>query len=50
MSGKLSCSQSKTSGEKVANNLIVKPIIGTKYQLGLGEKKTTTKKLERKVS
>ena len=45
--GKLSSSKSKTFGEKVAKNLIVKPIIGTKYQLGLGKKK---KRLERKVS
>ena len=34
--GKLSSGESKTFGEKVAKNLIVKPIIGTKYQLGLG--------------
>ena len=37
MLGKLSSSESKTFGEKVAKNLIVKPIIGTKYQLGLGK-------------
>ena len=36
---KLSSSESKTSGEKVAKSLIVKPIIATKYQLGLGKKK-----------
>ena len=39
MLGKLSSSESKTFGEKVAKTLIVKPIIGTKYQLGLGKKK-----------
>ena len=39
MLGKLSSSESKTFGEKVAKKLIVKPIIGTKYQLGLGKKK-----------
>ena len=38
MLGKLSSSESKTFGEKAAKNLIVKPIIGTKYQLGLGKK------------
>ena len=38
MLGKLSSSESKTFGEKVANDLIVKPIIGTKYQIGLGKK------------
>ena len=32
-------SKSKTFGEKVTKNLIVKPIIGTKYKLGLGKKK-----------
>ena len=37
--GKLSSSESKTFGEKLAKHLIVKPIIGTKYQLGLGKKK-----------
>ena len=39
MLGKLSSSESKKSktfGEKVAKNLIVKPITGIKYQLGLG--------------
>ena len=36
MLGKLSSSESKIFGEKVPKNLIVKPIIGTKYQLGLG--------------
>ena len=46
MLGQLSSSESKSSGEKVAKNVIVKPIIGTKYQLGLGKKKM----LERKVS
>ena len=45
MLGKLSSSESKTFGEKVAKNLIVKPIISTKYQLGLGKKK---KRKERK--
>ena len=39
MLGKLSSSESKTFGAKVAKTLIVKPIIGTKYQLGLGKKK-----------
>ena len=39
MLGKLFSSESKTFGEKVAKDLIVKPIIGTKYQLGLGKKK-----------
>ena len=38
MLGKLSSSESKTFGEKAAKSLIVKPIIGTKYQLGLSEK------------
>ena len=36
--GKLSSSESKTFGEKVANILIVKPILGIKYQLSLGKK------------
>ena len=36
--GKLSSSESKTFGKNIANNLIVIPIIGTKYQLGLGKK------------
>ena len=35
--GKLSSSESKTFRKKVAKYLIVKPIIGTKYQLGLGK-------------
>ena len=39
MLGKLSSSESKTFRGKVAKNLIVKPITGTKYQLGLGKKK-----------
>ena len=39
MLGKLSSSESKTFGEKIAKILIVKPIIGTKYRLGLGKKK-----------
>ena len=39
MLGKLSSSESKTFGEKVAKNLIGKPIIGTKCQLGLGKKR-----------
>ena len=34
MLGKFSSSESKIFGEKVAKNLILKPIIGTKYQLG----------------
>ena len=38
MLDKLSSGESKTFRQKVAKNLIVKPIIGTKYQLGLGEK------------
>ena len=33
MLGKLSSSESKTFREKVVKHLIVKPIIGTKYQL-----------------
>ena len=41
--GKLSSSESKTFGEKVAKHLIVKPIIGTKYQRGLGKKKYSWK-------
>ena len=41
--GKLSSSESKTFGEKVAKNSTVKPIIGTKYQLGLGKKKNSWK-------
>ena len=44
MLGKLSSSESKTFGEKVAKSSIVKPIIGTKYQLGLGNKKKNKKK------
>ena len=44
MLGKLSSSEKKTLGEKVANTLIVKPIIGTKYQLGLGKKKKIARK------
>ena len=43
MLGKLSPSESKTFGEKVAKDLIVKPIIGTKYQLGLGKKNNNWK-------
>ena len=39
MLGKLSSGESKTFGEKEAKHLIVKPIIGTKYQLGLGKNK-----------
>ena len=39
MPGKLSSSESKTFGGNVAKYLIVKPIIGTKYQPGLGKKK-----------
>ena len=35
-------------GEKEAQNLIVKPIIGTKYQLGLGKKKKKKKEKEKK--
>ena len=38
MLGKLPSSESKTFGRKVAKHLIVNPIIGTKYQLGLGKK------------
>ena len=45
MLGKLSSSESKTFGEKVAKNLIVKPIIGTKYQLGLGKQNSWKEKL-----
>ena len=44
MLGKLSSSASKKFGEKVAKNLIVKPITGTKYQLGLGKKKEKKEK------
>ena len=44
MLGKLSSSESKTFGEKVAKKLIVKPIIGTKYQLGFCKKKKKKKK------
>ena len=43
MLGKLSSSESITFGEKVAKNLIVKPIIGTKYKLGLGKTKNSWK-------
>ena len=43
MLSKLS-SESKTFGEKVAKKSIVKPIIGTKYQLGLGKKNIAGKK------
>ena len=38
MLGKLSSSESKSFGEKAAKQLKVKPIIGTKHQLGLGKK------------
>ena len=31
-------SKSKTFGEKITKNLIVKPVIGTKYKLRLGKK------------
>ena len=41
---KLSSSKSKTFGEKVAKDLIVKLIIGTKNQFGLGKKKKKKKK------
>ena len=49
--GKLSSSESETFGEKKAkkkkkkkkNKLIVKPIIGTKYHLGLGKKNKSWK-------
>ena len=44
MLGKVSSSENKIYGEKVAKNLIVKPIIGTKYQCGLGKKKIAGKK------
>ena len=44
MLGKLSSNDSKTFGEKVAKKLIVKPVVGTKYQLGLGKKKIDGKK------
>ena len=44
MFGILSSSESKTFGEKVAKNLIVKLITGTKYQLGLVKKKIAGKK------
>ena len=39
MLSKLSSSESKTFEEQVAIHLIVKPIFGTKYKLGLGKKK-----------
>ena len=45
MLDKLSSSKNKTFGEKVAKHLIVKPIIGTKYQLGLGKKNSWKEKL-----
>ena len=45
MLGKLSSSECKTFREKIAKNLIVKPIIGTKYQLGLGKKTSWKEKL-----
>ena len=48
MLGKLSSSKSKTFGEKLAKNLIVKPIIGTKYQLGLSVWVKKKKKKRRK--
>ena len=40
----LSSSENKTFGVEIAKHLIVKPIIGTKYQLGLGKKKKKKKK------
>ena len=48
MLGKLSFSERKTFGENVAKNLIVKPIIGTKYHLGLGKKKKKKKNAGKK--
>ena len=36
---KVSSSESKTFGGKVAKNIIAKPIIGTKCKLGLDKKK-----------
>ena len=48
MLGKLSSSESKTFGEKVAKHLIVKPIIGTKYQLCLGKKKNKKERKRKK--
>ena len=36
---KLKSSKSKTFGEKVAKNLVVKPVITAKYKLGLGSSK-----------
>ena len=48
MLGKVSFRESKIFGEKVAKNLIVKPIIGTKYQLGLDKKKKKKKKAGKK--
>ena len=45
MLGKLSSRESKTFGEKIVKQLIVKPIIGTKYQLGLVKKKSWKEKL-----
>ena len=44
MLDKLSSSESKIFGGTLAKKLIVKPIIGTKYQLGLGKKKIARKK------
>ena len=35
----LKSSKSKTIGEKIAKNLIVKPVISAKYKLGLGNSK-----------
>ena len=48
MLGKLSSSESKTFGEKLAKTLIVKPIIGTKYQLGWVKKKEKKNKKKTK--
>ena len=44
MLGKLSSNKSKTFGEKVAKHLVVNPVMGTKYQLGLDKKKKKKKK------
>ena len=50
MLGKLSSSESKTFGEKVAKNLIVKSIIGTKYHFGLGKNKTKQNSWKEKIA
>ena len=50
MLGKLSSSENKAFGEKVAKHLIVKSKIGTEYQLGLGKKKKKKESWKEKLA